>query len=159
MAFFRAQYFNVGLRIAVHIGCFLPLLWLFFAVPAGALGGDPVKELIHFLGLGALRLLLLTLVISPLAKLLRSGQLMRLRRPFGLWCFVWASAHVFCWLAFDLAYDWVLIGEEIVKRNYIVVGFIAWLLLLMLAVTSLPALLRLMGKNWNLLHGSIYLII
>lgn len=150
---------SLTLRIVVHVGAFLPLLWLFWAVPQGALGADPVKELIHFLGMGALRLLLLTLCVSPLAKALKFGLLVRLRRPLGLWCFVWASLHFVTWLALDLGFDWSLIGEELVTRTYIVVGFVALFLLLALAVTSIPKILRSMGKNWKKLHRTIYLIV
>ena len=142
----------------VHAGAVAPLLWLIYAVPRGALGGDPVKELIHFLGLGALRLLLLTLLVAPLARGLHFGQLMRVRRPLGLWCFAWASLHLTTWLALDLGFAWGLIGEELVKRTYILVGFTAWLLLLALAVTSIPVLVRRLGRRWKPLHRGIYLI-
>lgn len=142
----------------VHAGAVVPLLWLVYAVPRGALGGDPVKELIHFFGLGALRLLLLTLLVAPLARGLHFGQLMRVRRPLGLWCFAWASLHLTTWLALDLGFAWGLIGEELVKRTYILVGFTAWLLLLALAVTSIPVLVRRLGRRWKPLHRSIYLI-
>lgn len=153
------KHLAIALRLCAHIACFLPLLWLFFAIPAGTLGGDPVKELIHFLGIGALRILLLCLAVSPLVKLLKQAPLMSLRRPLGLWAFTWASLHIFSWLAFDLAYDWPLIIEETTKRTYIVLGFIAWLLLFILSVSSIPKLVRNMGKQWTKLHGSIYLII
>lgn len=146
------------LRILVHICAVLPLLWLFWAIPKGVFGGDPVKELIHFLGIGTLRLLLLTLCISPLAKMLKFGQLLKLRRPLGLWCFAWAALHFYVWLALDLTFEWSLIGEELVKRTYILVGFSALLLLLALAVTSIPKLMRKMGRNWKKLHNYIYLV-
>lgn len=148
----------LALRVLVHVLALLPLLWLFFAVPQGLLGADPVKELTHYLGIGALRLLLLSLCVSPLAKKLKFGQLVRLRRPLGLWCFAWAALHFTTWLALDLAFDWWLIGEELIKRTYILVGFVALLLLLALAVTSIPRILRAMGRNWKKLHRTIYLI-
>jgi len=149
----------VTLQLVVHLGAALPLLWLYFAINRGLLGGDPVKELIHFLGLGALRLLMLTLLVSPLASGLSFGQLNRLRRPLGLWCFAWASLHFTAWLALDLALDWSLIGSELVERTYILLGFIAWILLLALAVTSIPKLMRLMGKYWKKLHGFAYVVL
>ncbi|WGL18302.1 sulfoxide reductase heme-binding subunit YedZ [Microbulbifer bruguierae] len=149
----------VLLQIGVHLGGLLPLLWLFYAINAGHLGGDPVVELIHYLGMGTIRLLLLTLVVSPLAKALHFGQLNRLRRPLGLWCFVWASLHFSTWLALDLGLDWSLIGEELVRRTYILLGFTCWLILFALAITSIPALLRKMGKNWKKLHGLLYVAV
>lgn len=147
------------LQVGVHLGALAPLLWLFYAINAGHLGGDPVKELIHYLGMGTLRLLLLTLLVSPLARVLHYGQLNRLRRPLGLWCFTWASLHFSAWLALDLGLDWSLIGSELIERTYILVGFSAWLILLALAVTSIPALLRRMGKRWKKLHGLLYVAV
>ena len=145
-----------SLHVGVHIGALLPLLWLFVLIPQGGLGGDPVKELIHYLGIGTLRLLLLTLLIAPLARYLSFPQLNLLRRPLGLWCFAWATLHLTVWATLDLGLTWTLIGEEIVKRTYILVGMLVWLILAALAVTSLPALMRAMGKRWKQLHGLIY---
>lgn len=144
------------LRILVHLICFGLLIWLYLAATNGDLGGEPVEAMIHYLGIGALRLLLLTLVISPLVKISRYGQLNKLRRPLGLWCFVWASLHFCGWLWLDLGLDWSLIGSELVKRSYIILGFICWLLLLTLAITSLPILVRALGKRWKILHAWIY---
>jgi sulfoxide reductase heme-binding subunit YedZ len=137
---------------------FLPLLWLYAAVTQDRLGGEPLQAIEHYLGMGALRLLLLCLCITPLAKALKNGRLLRLRRPLGLWCFAWASCHFAVWIVFDLQFFWHLIGEEIVKRNYILVGFSAWLILLVLAVTSIPKILRSMGSAWKKLHHWIYLV-
>lgn len=148
-----------GLHVAVHLGALLPLLWLIVAIPQGRLGGDAVEELIHYLGIGALRLLLLTLLVSPLAEKLKFGRLLRLRRPLGLWCFVWASLHFTAWLSLDLAFTWSLIGEEIIKRSYILIGFSAWLVLCALAITSVPKLMRNMGRYWKKLHRWIYLAV
>ncbi|UBR45318.1 protein-methionine-sulfoxide reductase heme-binding subunit MsrQ [Aeromonas veronii] len=147
-----------GLRALVHLGALGFLLWLGFAIPAGLLGGDPVPELIHYLGKGALNLLLLTLLVSPLAKRWRQGQLIKLRRPLGLWCFAWAQLHFMAWLGLDLQFDWGLIGGELVKRSYIVVGMVALLLLAALSITSLPALQRRMGAAWQKLHNWVYAI-
>ncbi|MFB2863189.1 protein-methionine-sulfoxide reductase heme-binding subunit MsrQ [Aeromonas sp. MdU4] len=147
-----------GLRGLVHLGSFGFLLWLGYALPAGLLGGDPVPELIHYLGKGALNLLLLTLLVSPLAKRWRQGQLIKLRRPLGLWCMVWALLHFMVWLGLDLQFDWGLIGSELVKRRYIVVGMVALLLLLALGITSLPALQRRMGTAWQKLHNWVYAV-
>ncbi|MEG0008746.1 MAG: protein-methionine-sulfoxide reductase heme-binding subunit MsrQ [Aeromonas sp.] len=146
------------LHALVHLGSFGFLLWLGYAVPAGLLGGDPVQGLTHYLGKGALHLLLLTLLVSPLAKRWRQGPLIKLRRPLGLWCAAWASLHFMVWLGLDLQFDWHLIGGELVKRNYIVVGAIALLLLLALSITSIPALLRTMGPSWQRLHNWIYAV-
>lgn len=143
--------------MGVHLGALAPLLWLFLAVPRGHLGGDPVQGVIHYLGIGALRLLLLTLLVSPLARLLKYPSLIRLRRPLGLWCFAWATLHFAAWMILDLALEWRLIGAEIVERSYLLVGFAAWLLLGLLAITSLPTVVRRMGRRWKPLHRLVYL--
>ncbi|MFQ2270118.1 protein-methionine-sulfoxide reductase heme-binding subunit MsrQ [Aeromonas enteropelogenes] len=146
------------LRALVHLGALGFLLWLGFAIPAGRLGGDPVPELIHYLGKGALNLLLLTLLVSPLAKRWRQGLLIKLRRPLGLWSLAWALLHFMAWLGLDLQFDWGLIAGELVKRSYIVVGLVALLLLIALGITSLPALQRVMGPAWQKLHNWVYAI-
>lgn len=147
------------LRLLVHIGALAPLLWLTLAIPRGLLGGDPVEELIHFLGIGTLRLMLLTLCVAPLARTLKFPLLMRLRRPLGLWCFAWAVLHFSTWLTLDLNFAWSLIGEELVKRTYILVGFTALLILTALAITSIPRIMRRMGPSWKKLHNYIYLVV
>ena len=151
--------FSSYLRISAHLGALLPLVWLFYAVPNHQLGADPVKELIHFLGLGALRLLLLCLLITPLTRMSQSPLLLRLRRPLGLWCFVWASLHIMGWLVFEQALDWALIGEELLSRTYLWLGTIAWALLLLMSITSIPSLVKRMKAKWLQLHGSIYVLI
>lgn len=147
-----------SLHILVHVGSLLPLLWLIFiALPQGRLGGDPVQGLTHFLGKGAIHLLYLTLCVSPLARALKIGQLLRSRRPLGLWCFAYASLHFYVWLALDLQFHWTMIGEEIIQRGYLLLGFIIWLVLLALAITSVPRLMRAMKRYWKRLHSFIYL--
>ena len=117
-----------------------------------------MQGLTHYLGKGALNLLLITLLVSPLAKRWRQGQLIKLRCPFGLWCAAWAGLHFMVWLGLDLQFDWGLIGGELVKRSYILVGAVALLLLAALSLTSIPALLRVMGPAWQKLHNWIYAV-
>src|SRR5690606_19972535 len=123
-----------------------------------ALGADPVAAIEHELGLWALRLLLLTLAVTPLRQL--SGQivLMRFRRMLGLYAFAYASLHLSAYLALDLRGWWALVFEEIVKRPYITVGFAAWLLLVPLAVTSTRGWMRRLGRNWGRLHRVVYAV-
>ncbi|MGI1679731.1 MAG: protein-methionine-sulfoxide reductase heme-binding subunit MsrQ [Cellvibrionaceae bacterium] len=148
----------VFLKLALHIGSALPIIWLYFAIPTDKLGGDPVQGLTHFLGLGAIRLLLLSLCITPIAKQFKLGKLLRLRRPLGLWCFAYATLHFAVWIVLDIQFYWGLIGEEIIKRNYLLIGFLAWLILLPLAITSIPTFQRVMKGYWKKLHNWIYLV-
>jgi sulfoxide reductase heme-binding subunit YedZ len=146
------------LQLAVHLGALLPLAWLTTGAITERLGGDPVETIIHFLGKGALHLLLLSLCVTPLAKGLGAGNLMRLRRPLGLWCFAYASLHFGAWLSLDLRFAWGLVIEEIIKRGYLLVGFTAWLILLALAITSLPKLMKRLGARWKKLHQWVYAV-
>ena len=123
-----------------------------------ALGADPVAEIEHFLGLWALRFLMLALAITPLRHLTGQSVLVRFRRMLGLYAFFYASVHFSAYLGLDLRGYWTQIFEEIAKRPYITVGFAAWLLLVPLAVTSTTGWIRRLGRNWARLHKLVYAI-
>ena len=123
---------------------------------SGGLGADPVAEIEHRLGLWALRLLMITLAITPLRHLTGKPVLLRFRRMLGLYVFAYATVHFAAYLVLDLRGYWTQIFEEIAKRPYITVGFAAWLLLVPLAVTSTQASMRWLGRRWGLLHRVVY---
>lgn len=145
------------LQLLVH-GLSLGWLgWAYYLGFSDQLGGDPVEGIIHYTGKGALHLLMLTLLVAPLSRWLQQPRLMRLRRPLGLYSALWAVAHISNYVIFDLKFDWPLIASELVTRPYIVVGLTALLILLVLAVTSLPHLIRKLGRRWRTVHSGIYL--
>jgi sulfoxide reductase heme-binding subunit YedZ len=153
----------VAAKVALHALVAAPLAWLCWQageIASGAdidaLGADPVKAIEHRLGLWALRLLLLTLAVSPLRQVLGMPRLLRFRRMLGLWAFAYACLHFSAWLALDLRGWWSLVPGEIAKRPYITVGFAAWLLLVPLAVTSTRGWMRRLGRNWGRLHRLVY---
>lgn len=147
------------LHILAHAVPFAYLAWLVWVIFTGGFGADPVQGMTHYLGMGTLRLLLLTLTVTPLARYAKMPGLIKVRRPLGLWCFTYACLHFSVWITLDLQFMWGLIGEEIVKRTYLLVGFSAWVILLLLAVTSFKKLQRRMGSAWKKLHHWIYLCI
>ncbi|HRN61089.1 MAG TPA: protein-methionine-sulfoxide reductase heme-binding subunit MsrQ [Luteimonas sp.] len=152
-------------KTAVHALALTPLAllgWKFWQVfseaDIDALGADPVAAIEHELGLWALRLLLLTLAITPLRQLTGQPQLLRFRRMLGLYAFAYASLHFAAWLGLDLRGYWTQLFEEIVKRPYITVGFTAWLLLVPLALTSTRGWMRRLGRSWGQLHKLVYAV-
>ncbi len=143
----------------LFVACSLPLAWLAaraFGVAGLGLGANPVSELIHQLGLWGLRLLLVTLCVSPLAVTLRKPRLLKLRRMLGLFAFTYLLLHFLAWLVLDQTLRPAAIAADLVKRPYITVGFTALLLLVPLAVTSTDRWMRRLGRRWHALHRLIY---
>ncbi len=146
----------------VHLLALTPLailLWQAWSVAktgGNALGADPVAEIEHRLGLWALRLLVITLAITPLRQLTGWNVLVRFRRMLGLYAFAYATLHFAAYLGLDLRGYWTQVFEDIAKRPYITVGFTAWLLLVPLAVTSTSGWIRRLGRNWARLHMLVY---
>ena len=151
-------------KTVVHLAALTPLailLWQMWGEVKGfshALGADPVAEIEHRLGIWALRFLMLTLAITPLRQLTGWNVLVRFRRMLGLYAFAYASLHFAAYLGLDLRGFWAQVFEDIVKRPYITVGFIAWLLLVPLAVTSTKGWIKRLGRNWGRLHKLVYAI-
>ena len=155
---------NVALKAAVHAMALMPATLLALQIQqeattgSGVLGADPVAEIEHRLGLWALRLLMLTLAITPLRQLTGQTVVLRFRRMLGLYTFAYATLHLAAYLILDLRGYWTQIFEEIAKRPYITVGFLAGLLLVPLAATSTHAAMRRLGPIWARLHRAIYAI-
>lgn len=134
----------------------LPLAGLIAATLTNNLGPDPVKTLERELGEWALRLLLLTLAVTPLRRW-AGISLLKFRRAFGLLTFLYATLHLLVWLSLDLAFRWGEIGADLTKRPYIILGLIGLALMLPLAATSNSASIRRMGAlAWRRLHWLVY---
>jgi sulfoxide reductase heme-binding subunit YedZ len=139
--------------------CALPLAWLLartFGIAGLSLGANPTDELQDRLGEWALRLLLATLCITPLAVTLRKPWLVGLRRMLGLFAFTYLALHFANWLLLDQWLDAGAILADLAKRPYITVGFAGLLLLMPLAVTSTAGWMRRLGKRWHALHRLVY---
>ncbi len=144
-------------KTLIHLLCLGWLLSQYWLAIDDRLGADPVESLLHFTGIGALNLLLLSLAISPAISLLKQPDLAKFRRLVGLYAFVYAAVHLLNFIAFELQFDWRMIISEIVKRPYITLGMLSFFILLTLAVTSISMIKRKMGKGWQLLHNWVYL--
>ena len=128
-----------ALRAAVLTGCVVPGALLIHDLLTGALGANPVEALIRGLGDWALRLLLITLAVTPAARWLRVSWPLRLRRTLGLSAFAYASLHLTAYLVFENSLDPALLLEDVIDRPYVLVGLSAFVLLLPLAMTSTDA--------------------
>ncbi len=149
----------VYIRGAVHLLCLIPLVWLVSRVVLQAAGANPAEYLIRGLGDWALRLLLVTLAVRPLAQLLKWPAIMAYRRAIGLYVFFYAVNHFTTYLWFDQSFDWGEIVQDIVKRPFILAGVASFLMLVPLAVTSNRFSMMRLGYNWNRLHKLIYVIV
>ena len=134
----------------------IPFIWLLLKVFQNDLGPDPAQALSIETGEWALRFLLLTLAITPFRQIFRVVEIARLRRMIGLFAFFYASIHFLSWMAFILGFRWLAIAEELVERPYITVGFLAYVILFLLGVTSTNSMVRRLGKNWKRLHKFVY---
>lgn len=146
----------IATKFLVWLMCLAPLGWLIFDTLNNSLGADPVAQLEHRTGDWALRLLLMTLMITPLRRFTGWNKLIRFRRLLGLFTFFYVTVHLVIYVMIDLDGYWSQIFTEIVKRPYITVGFIAWLLLIPLAITSTKNMMKRLGRRWQQLHRLIY---
>lgn len=147
------------LKLVIHLSGLLPLIWLYSQAFEDNLGADPVETVIHFTGIGAFNLLLITLVVSPIAKWAKQSWLMQVRRLLGLYSFAYALCHLFNFIAFDLQFEWGLFVSEIIKRPYITIGMVSFIVLLALSITSINTIKRVMGKQWQQLHNMSYVVL
>ena len=136
----------------------VPLYWLYLAW-GGALGADPGKTLVDYLGQGALILLLVTLSMTPLQRLTDWGGWIAVRRQLGLWCFTYALLHLSAYAVFLLGADIEQLLIDLRKRPYIIVGALTFTGLTVLAVTSNRFSIRRLGARWKRLHRLIYVIL
>lgn len=134
----------------------LPLAWLVYDGLTNNLSAEPIKEITHRTGWWALALLLLTLVVTPLRRFSGWNVLIQTRKPLGLLAFLYACLHVLTYIGLDQFFEFRYLLADVLERPYITVGFVAWLLLIPLAVTSTQSWIRKLGKRWQVLHRLIY---
>ena len=142
---------DVLLRFAVKpllfAACVLPFGLLVQGALLGGLGANPLERVTDVTGQWGLRLLLITLAVSPLRRLIGWAWLQRLRRMLGLFAFFYVSMHLLTWIWLDQELSWGNIAADIAKRPYVTVGFAAWVLLVPLAVTSTRAMPGFVGTS------------
>jgi sulfoxide reductase heme-binding subunit YedZ len=151
------KYKVVLFKLFIHLAALLPLVNAYYLALTDQLGADPVESIIHFTGIGAFNLLLLSLAITPISKRFKISILLKVRRLVGLYSFTYAICHLLNFLVFEVQFDWLLFWNEIIDRPYITIGMVGLLTLLALAITSISLVKKRMGKNWQKLHNWVYL--
>ncbi len=147
------------LKVAVHLACLLPVAWLVWAGYKNHLGPDPTHTVTFFTGRNTLRLLAITLAISPLRRMFpkRLGWLIRFRRLVGLYAFFYACLHLLTYVWLYAGFNLPYMLADISKRKFITAGLSAFVLLLPLALTSTRwSIRKLGGQRWRRLHMLIY---
>lgn len=150
-------------RPILHILCLLPSLWLFHQIwlwynfAPHDLTANPIEYITDFTGDWTVRFLLLTLAISPLAKIFKL-RILKYRRAVGLYAFYYGLLHFLNYMVLDYFFDWTLILEDIFKRPALTFGMIGFAMLVPLAVTSMSYFMKKMGKSWQKLHNTIYVL-
>ena len=139
--------------------CMLPMLWLFYAAATDQLGANPAEALSRSTGELTLRFLCMVLAISPLRVVFGLSALARFRRMLGLFVYAYVCLHLLSYAWFDMGFDPMDMARDIAKRPFILVGFIAFLLLTPLALTSFNRAIKAMGaRRWQQLHRAVYLV-
>jgi sulfoxide reductase heme-binding subunit YedZ len=147
------------LKITVFIASLIPAVWLAYALVTDQLGANPIEAITRETGLWALRFLWLTLLITPLRWVTSWNKLVSLRRMLGLYVFFYAVLHMLLYLWLDQFFDIGEIIKDIIKRPFITIGFISFIALLPLAITSNNKMVKRMGgKAWKKLHKLTYFI-
>ena len=146
-------------KAVVFVLCLLPFAWLVYAAFNDLLGANPAEALIRSTGDWTLRALCVVLAVTPVRQWLKTPSLARFRRMLGLFTFFYASIHMLSYAWFDMGFDVAELTHDIAKRPFILVGFAAFVLLTLLAITSPIRVLKWMGaRRWQLLHRAVYLI-
>ena len=135
-----------------------PLLSISINIFQDTLSANPIEFIERHFGKWTLIFLCLTLSMTPLRRITNISQWILYRRMLGLFVFFYTSIHLLCYIALDYHFDWVDIKNDIIKHRYVLVGFLAWILLLPLAITSSDKMIRKLKANWKLLHRLIYVI-
>lgn len=144
------------LKAAVLLAVLLPGLWIGWRLATGQMGAKPITAALHETGLWSVRLLLVTLLITPLRAMTGQNRLLQVRRMLGVSALAYAMIHLGLYV-FDLKFDLVKVASEIVLRFYLTIGFVALMAMAAMGATSFDSSIRKLGaENWNRLHSLIY---
>lgn len=144
------------IRVGVFLLSLLPLVGLIDGIASNQLGPDPAEQLMHITGEWTLRFLGATLLVSPLRHWTGISLFLRLRRMLGLFTFFYATLHLVSFAQFYTGWSPAALWIELAERPYITAGFVAWIVMLPLALTSTRSMQRRLGRRWVVLHRGVY---
>lgn len=144
------------LAALTHISAAIPLVVLLIRWLTNGLGFNPIQTVERFTGRAALIFLLLSLAITPLRLLTKQPGLWAMRKHLGLYAFKYALLHLVIYLAVDLRFAWKEFFKSIISNRFFLVGSIAFVILLALAITSAPGMMKRMRNGWYWLHRLVY---
>ena len=146
------------MKALVFLVSLLPLLRLIYLGFTNHLSAHPIEFITRSTGTWALVLLCITLAITPLRMMTGSSIWIRYRRMLGLFSFFYACIHFGIWIWLDLDFDLIDMWKDVLKRPFITMGFLSFVLMIPLALTSNHWAQKKLGRRWSLLHRSIYVI-
>ncbi len=152
----RKPWNMTAIQIITHIGALIPLAWMLWDLFTGNYGPDPIREFTLRTGKTALILLLLSLACTPVNTIFKFRPALKLRRPLGLYSFMYASIHFAIFIGVDYFFNFGLIQDALLEKRYAIVGLTTGLILLTLAITSTKGWQRRLKKNWKRLHRLAY---
>ena len=155
---FLQRFHFTKFQIAVHVGCLVPLALLVWDFCNNNLTANPIQAATYRTGKPALVLLVLSLACTPLNTVFGFRQALKVRRPLGLYAFMYVVLHFFMFVGVDYLFDWSLLYPALFEKPYALVGFTAFLLLIPLAITSTKGWMKRLGRRWTRLHNLIYVV-
>jgi methionine sulfoxide reductase heme-binding subunit len=153
----RPRFKFTPLQIFTHVAAWIPGLVLAWDAAQGNLSVNPYQAATQRAGNIALVLLILSLACTPVNTIFRVPQVIKLRRPLGLYAFLYATLHVYIFTGLDYGFNWRLLYNDLSDKRYILVGLAAFLILLALAATSWDWWKVRLKKTWKRLHRLVYL--
>ena len=146
------------LKVVIFTLSLVPIFYIVYQILTNQLGPEPIKDITHHTGKWTLYFIVITLAMTPLKKITKLNIWINYRRMFGLFIFFYASVHLMTYVGLDYRFDLTSIGDDIIKKKYIFIGFSAWIMLIPLAATSNKRMMKILKSKWKKLHLLIYII-
>ena len=146
------------LQISIHIYAWSGIVLLIFDLVTGSLSANPIQDLERRTGRHAITLLVLSLLCTPINTIFKWSEPLKRRRALGLYAFMYATIHVIIFADLDYGLAWSRLIQEVIEKPRLLVGLLAFLIFIPLAITSFDIWKKRLGKNWKRLHQLVYLI-